>query len=215
MHAQVIIPALNHEHTLTQLIGDLPHPLVSRVIVVDAGSKDSTVMIARSTGARLVEIQGGSFGQACLAGLGDLGPEEIVAFLPGGYQYHPEELQRLAERVAEGSVDIAAASRTLGECEPGSWAWWQRLRVAADCLLIRLRFGTRFTDLSSFCVLRRELVTSLKLETCDTDFPLGLRLRALRAGSRIEEFPVRYRRAQRHPRGLPSFRGPRALRFPA
>lgn len=213
MHAQVIIPTLNHEHTVAQVIGDLPHPLVSRVIVVDTGSQDGTVKAARGAGAQVTEIKGGSFGRACLAGIRALGREDVVAFLPGGYQYHPEELQRLVQRIQDGSVDVTAGSRTLGECDRGSWAPWQRLRVAADCLLIRLLFRTRFTDLASFCAIRRDLVDKLKLAACEPDFPLALRLRALAAGSRIEEIPVRYRKAPRHPRGLASFRGAAGASF--
>ena len=213
MDIAAIIPALNHEHTLSQVIGDLPHPLVSRVIVVDAGSQDGTLKAAHSAGARVVEAKGASFGQACLAGLAEVGREGAVALLPGGYQYHPEELQRLVHRIEDGTVDAAAGSRALGECDPGSWGWGQRLRVRANCLLIRMLFGARFTDLSSFCAFRRDLVETLKLSTCEPDFVLALRLRIVLGGSRIEEIPVRYRRVPRHPRGLASFRGAAGASF--
>jgi len=52
----LIIPTLNEEHHLSRLLTDvIDHPLISQIIVVDGGSTDDTVSVAKSFGVELYE----------------------------------------------------------------------------------------------------------------------------------------------------------------
>ena len=62
----VIIPALNEELAITEVISAIPN-WVDDLIVVDNGSTDSTAMVARSKGARVVFEPRRGYGSACLA----------------------------------------------------------------------------------------------------------------------------------------------------
>jgi glycosyltransferase involved in cell wall biosynthesis len=66
----VLIPALNEEAGLANVLGALP--AVAAVIVVDNGSTDRTAEVARAAGALVVSEPRRGYGSACLAGLAAL-----------------------------------------------------------------------------------------------------------------------------------------------
>ena len=51
MAVTVIIPALNEEESIGQVLSEIPTSVVDEVIVVDGGSTDRTVAIAQASGA--------------------------------------------------------------------------------------------------------------------------------------------------------------------
>src|ERR1700719_3614335 len=62
----VLIPTLNEEKSIGDLIARIPRDLVSRIIVADGGSRDATIDCARSAGADVIAV-GSGYGRACLA----------------------------------------------------------------------------------------------------------------------------------------------------
>ncbi len=54
MSVCVIIPALNEEETIADVVGDVPREIAGEIIVVDNGSDDRTAERAREAGARVV-----------------------------------------------------------------------------------------------------------------------------------------------------------------
>ena len=53
----------------------------AEVLVVDNGSTDRTVEVARQGGARVVSEPERGYGAACLRGLAELGPHDVIVFL--------------------------------------------------------------------------------------------------------------------------------------
>ena len=104
----VIIPALNEESSLGQVLRDLP--AVSRVIVVDNGSTDATARVAVENGAHVIRESQRGYGAACLAGLGELaqlvksGQQscEVVAFVDADYSDHVHLLPELIDPIESG-----------------------------------------------------------------------------------------------------------------
>jgi cellulose synthase/poly-beta-1,6-N-acetylglucosamine synthase-like glycosyltransferase len=74
----LLIPALNEAETIGRVLAQIPSGLFSQVIVVDNGSEDGTVKVARAAGACVVGEPRRGYGRACLAGLDQL-HSEIVA----------------------------------------------------------------------------------------------------------------------------------------
>ena len=52
----LVIPALNEEQAIAQVLDGLPPGLFARVVVVDNGSTDATAAVARSHGAEVVSL---------------------------------------------------------------------------------------------------------------------------------------------------------------
>jgi cellulose synthase/poly-beta-1,6-N-acetylglucosamine synthase-like glycosyltransferase len=59
----IIIPTLNEEASIGEVVRTLPFDLVGRVIVADGGSTDGTAERARATGADMVDA-GRGYGRA-------------------------------------------------------------------------------------------------------------------------------------------------------
>jgi len=82
----VIIPALNEEESIGQVLNDIPGEIVEEVIVVDNGSSDNTVTVSKGLGANVILEPLKGYGAACLKGISILKQDtDIVVFLDADY----------------------------------------------------------------------------------------------------------------------------------
>jgi glycosyltransferase involved in cell wall biosynthesis len=190
----VLIPALNEEQAIAQVLAAIPPGLAREVVVVDNGSTDRTAQVARSLGARVVGEPRRGYGQACQSGLAALGPVEIVVFLDGDFSDFPEDMPALLEPILRGEADLVIGSRVLGAREAGALLPQQRLGNALATWMIRLLFGVRYTDLGPFRAIRAEALHRLGMQDRDYGWTAEMQVKAARAGLRVAEVPVRYRR---------------------
>lgn len=190
----LIIPALNEEEALSKVLDELPRSLFARVVVVDNGSMDATVAVARRGGAEVVEERRRGYGQACLAGLARLGPDtDIVVFMDADGSDVPSEAARLIEPIHRGEADLVIGSRALGGAEPGSLRWAQRWGNRLAVRLIRLLYGFRYTDLGPFRAIRWQSLQGLAMRDTNFGWTVEMQVKALQRGLQVEERPVSYR----------------------
>jgi glycosyltransferase involved in cell wall biosynthesis len=190
----VIIPALNEEAAIAQVVADLPLSQVRRVIVVDNGSTDQTARLAAGAGAEVVLEPRRGYGQACLSGLAALHEPDVIVFLDGDHSDYPEALPEVAGPVIRGEADLVIGSRVLGEREPGALLPQQRLGNALATGLIRVITGVRFTDLGPFRAITYPALQALRMADRDYGWTVEMQIKAARAGLRSLEVPVNYRR---------------------
>lgn len=193
----VVIPALNEEASLPLVLADLPGSLLRQVVVGDNGSTDGTARVARAAGAVVVDAPRRGYGSACLAALDHLrrtGPPDIVVFVDADYSDHPEELPRLVEPILAGEADVVIGSRVLGKREPGALLPQARAGNLVACLMIRLLYGHRYTDLGPFRAARWEALERVGMSDPNFGWTAELQVKALRHGLRVTEVPVSYRR---------------------
>jgi glycosyltransferase involved in cell wall biosynthesis len=193
----VVIPALNEEASLPLVLADLPRPPVRRVVVADNGSMDGTARVASEGGAEVVAAPRRGYGSACLAGLDHLrrtGPPGIVVFVDADYSDHPEELPLLIAPILAGEADLVIGSRVLGNRERGALLPQARAGNLVACLLIRLLYGQRFTDLGPFRAVRWQTLESLQMADPDFGWTAEMQVKAARRKVRCAEVPVSYRR---------------------
>ncbi|MBM3497966.1 MAG: glycosyltransferase family 2 protein [Armatimonadetes bacterium] len=193
MEVAVIIPALNEEQAIGQVLAEVPRDLVCDVIVVDNGSTDGTAAAARAAGARVVAEARRGYGSACLRGIAELRDPDVVVFLDGDHSDCPEELPALLQPIAEDRADLVIGSRTLGRREARSLTPQQLLGNRFACFLFRLIYRRRFTDLGPFRAIRRTSLLGLGMVDPDFGWTIEMQIKAVRAGLRVVEVPVRYR----------------------
>ena len=193
----VVIPAFNEEASLPLVLGDLESVAPRRVVVVDNNSSDRTAEVARARGATVVHEARPGYGSACLAGLAHLrenDPPAIVAFLDADYSDHPTELPRVVEPIVAGEAQMVIGSRVLGQREPGALLPQARAGNLVACLLIRLLYGHRYTDLGPFRAVEWRALERLGMRDRDFGWTAEMQVKALNEGLTVVEVPVSYRR---------------------
>jgi glycosyltransferase involved in cell wall biosynthesis len=188
----VIIPALNEEAAIGQVIAAIPG-WVDEVLVVDNGSTDATAAVAREQKARVIWEPQRGYGTACLAGINALNTPDIVVFLDGDFSDYPEEMERLVDPLVENKVDLVIGSRVLGQRQPGSLTLQARFGNWLACLLIRLTWHVTYSDLGPFRAIRFPALRLLNMEDRDYGWTVEMQIKAAACHLRILEVPVSYR----------------------
>jgi glycosyltransferase involved in cell wall biosynthesis len=189
----VIIPTRNEALALPSVLPAIP-PWVAEVIVVDNASTDGTPELARRLGARVVSEPRRGYGRACFAGIAALSPDvDTVLFMDGDASDRPEDMLRLLAPIAAGEAELVIGARTLG-VETGALTPQQRFGNALACLLIRLIWGARYTDLGPFRAIRRTSLVQLGMRDETWGWTVEMQVRAARLGLLVQELPVGYRR---------------------
>jgi glycosyltransferase involved in cell wall biosynthesis len=189
----VVIPTLDEAASIAQVVRRIPRPLVSRVIVADGGSRDTTVAQATSAGAEVVDA-GRGYGRACLAGTIAAEDVGIVAFMDGDGADDPQNIGALVEPIRAGRYDFVIGSRARGDREPGSIAWHQLAAGRLAGWAMWLLYGVRYSDMCALRAIRRDALLGLDMRELTYGWNIEMQMRAARAGLRILEIPVDYRR---------------------
>jgi glycosyltransferase involved in cell wall biosynthesis len=190
----VVIPALNEEEPIGDVVRAIPRAVVDEVLVVDNGSTDATAERARTAGARVVSEPRRGYGRACQAGIAAVAADcEIIAFLDGDGSDCPELLPLLIEPILAGKQDFVIGSRIRGRREPGSMNPAQLIAGRLAGLLLRHLYGVRYSDMCPFRAIRRDALQRLGMAEETYGWNLEMQMRAAKANLRILELPVDHR----------------------
>ena len=193
MRVAVVIPTLNEEAAIGGAIGSLPRAVVDRVIVADGGSRDATVARARDAGAEVIAA-GRGYGRACLAGAQAASDADIVVFMDGDGADDPASIAALTAPIGDDRFDFVIASRARGVREPGSIGAHQLAAGWLAGIGTWALYGVRYTDMCAFRAIRRDRLLALDMREMTYGWNIEMQMRAARAGLRILEIPVPYRR---------------------
>ncbi len=119
MSVAAVIPAYNEERTIAGVVGVVQRvDLVNEVLVVSDGSTDRTALVARASGARVLELERNvGKGGALAMGLAST-RADVLLFLDGDLiGLTPEHVRRLLEPVLDGThamtVGVFAGGRAF------------------------------------------------------------------------------------------------------
>jgi glycosyltransferase involved in cell wall biosynthesis len=184
-----IIPALNEELAIDDVVSAIPSALVTGIIVVDNGSTDRTAERARAAGARVIVEPLRGYGAACLAGARAAVVADVLVFLDGDRSDDPAEMSRVLAPIVEGRADLVIGSRVRGAA-PGALSPQQRLGNRLVTGAIRLLYGLRLSDLGPFRAVRAEVLRALDMQELTYGWPVEMIVKAVRKGYRVMEVPV-------------------------
>ncbi len=184
----VVLPVLDEAEALPWVLERMPPGF--RPVVVDNGSSDGSALIARSLGARVVAASITGFGYACHKGLAAT-TTEVVCFMDCDGSLDPRQLPVVAAPVESGGADLVLGSR---QPEPGAWPLHARIANRVIARRLNRSCGLGLTDLGPMRSARRQPLLDLAVSDRRSGWPLEMVVLAARAGWRITESPVTYRR---------------------
>jgi glycosyltransferase involved in cell wall biosynthesis len=192
LSVSVIIPALNEEESIAQVLAEVPARSVDEILVVDGGSTDHTVAIAQEAGARVIHEPRRGYGRACATGLAGA-QGEIVVFVDGDGADDPAQIPELLAPVLGGRAEMALGSRLAGQVAAGAMPAHQRFGNWLSAGLIRLLYGLPLTDLSPFRAVVRRSLLDLDMREMTYGWPTEMIVKAAQRHWRVVELPARYR----------------------
>jgi dolichol-phosphate mannosyltransferase len=200
--AVVCLPTYNERGNLERMVAALADKGVS-VLVIDDNSPDGTGRLADELAARnghvqvLHRAQKEGLGPAYLAGFRRVleDPDAaLVLEMDADFSHDPSDVPRLIE--AARDADLVLGSRYVEGGSVGSWGLIRRFISAGGSLYARVLLGVPVRDLTGgFKCFRREVLEALDLDAIDSRgyaFQIETTYRALRAGFRVVEVPIRF-----------------------
>jgi glycosyltransferase involved in cell wall biosynthesis len=193
----VQIPCFNEEGTLPQTVADIPRRIdgiaAVEILVIDDGSTDRTVEVARAVGVDHVVRHHANRGlarsfrtglDACLR----LGADVIVN-TDGDNQYAGADIPRLIRPILEGRADIV-----IGDRQPGRIAHFSPLKRRLQALgswVVRQLSATNVPDaVSGFRAISREAALQLNILS-GFSYTIEMLIQAGRRRMAIASVPVK------------------------
>jgi glycosyltransferase involved in cell wall biosynthesis len=214
----VVMPCLDEEGSVGQCVGRArkwieQSGLRGEVIVVDNGSTDRSVELAKRAGARVEREDARGYGRAIMRGLADArGRIVVMGDADGTYDF--SDLSPLIAQLDAGA-DIVIGNRFAGGVAPGAMPFLHRyVGTPINNALLRAFFGVRVGDShSGLRAFRRDILGSLRLSEAGFELTAEMIIQAARAGYRIAEVPARYGARQGQSKLSTVREGWRFLRF--
>lgn len=197
----VVMPAYNAGRTLRMTYEELPKETVNLVILVDDGSTDRTIEIARELNLEIF-IHNRNYGyganqKTCYAEALKADADIVVMVHPD-YQYDPTLLPKLVDPIRKGDADLVLGSRLLsGSALRQGMPWWKFVGNRILTQLENLVFGLSLSELhTGYRAFRREVLETVNYAMNSDGFIFDQEIiaQAVAAQFRIAEIavPVRY-----------------------
>jgi glycosyltransferase involved in cell wall biosynthesis len=193
----VVMPAYNAGRTLRLTYEELPKDAVTLVILVDDGSTDATLEVARGLDLQIyVHNRNYGYGanqKTCYAEALKAGADVVVMVHPD-YQYDPTLVPKIVAPIVADEADLVLGSRIKsGDALAHGMPWW---KYAGNRLLTWLENAVFDLDLSEYHTgyraFRREVLETVNYPLNSDGFVFDQEIigQVVAAGFRIAEIPV-------------------------
>jgi glycosyltransferase involved in cell wall biosynthesis len=191
------MPAYNAGRTLQMTYMELPHEHVDTVILVDDGSSDDTIAIARELNLKIfMHTRNYGYGanqKTCYAEALRAGADVVVMVHPD-YQYDPRLLPELVKPLETGEADVVLGSRLKsGSAWRDGMPWWKYISNRFLTGVENLVFGLEMSEYhTGYRAYRRDVLEKVNFAFNSDKFIFDQEIIAqiVQAGFRITEVPV-------------------------
>lgn len=174
----VVVPCLDEEEGIRRVIGDAPE-WVDQIIVVDNGSTDRTVEVARELAALVVIEDLRGYGRAYMRGFSQA-ETDLICCLDGDHSYPIGDLGRLIDVFLHYQVDFLSACRfPILDQESMSFKHWVGNKVLS--FIMALLFHVPIEDSQSgMWVFNRSILSKIKLTSTGMPFSEEIKIEVIR-----------------------------------
>ncbi len=189
------MPCLNELQTLAACIGKARTAiealgLSGEVVVADNGSTDGSQDLARSLGARVVDVPVRGYGAALIWGIWEARGRYIVMG-DADDSYDFREAVGLVERLTEG-FDLVVGTRLKGRIMPGAMPWKNRyLGTPVLTAIVNTVYRCQFSDVNcGMRALKKTAFEAMDLESSGMEFASEMLVKAAILGLKTSEVPI-------------------------
>jgi glycosyltransferase involved in cell wall biosynthesis len=197
----VVMPAYNAGRTLRLTYEELPKDTVNTVILVDDGSTDATLDVARDLGLE-VFVHNRNYGyganqKTCYAEALRAGADVVVMVHPD-YQYDPTLVPQIIAPILKNRADVVLGSRLKeGSALAQGMPWWKFVANRFLTWLENRAFGLQLSEYhTGYRAFHREVLETVNFLLDSDGFVFDQEIigQVVAAGFRIEEIavPTRY-----------------------
>lgn len=202
MKLSIIIPAYNEERTILTILDKVAKSKISidkEIIVVNDGSKDSTVYLVRdfikknkNLDVKLFEKTNGGKGSAVRHGVKN-STGEIILIQDADLEYDPNDYESLINPIINGECKVVYGSRRLKKDNKKHSAVSFYLGGMLVTFITNLLYGSRLTDEPTcYKVFQAENLKRFELKGNKFDWEPEITGKMLRKGIKIKEVPISY-----------------------
>ena len=193
-----VMPAYNAERTLAATVADFPVGSVDEVLLVDDGSTDNTVGVARDMGLTVIQHEKntgyGGNQKSCYRYALDHGADIVVMIHPD-YQYDSRVIPHAVGIIELGICDVVLGSRIRSRREAldCKMPWWKYINNRLLTAFENVAMGQNLGDFhSGFRVYRRAVLEKIPFERNSDDFVFDTQFlaQAVHFGFRLGDIPV-------------------------
>ena len=192
------MPAYNAERTLGRTFHDIPEALRQQVLLVDDGSTDRTVEVARSLGLDIIQhVHNSGYGanqKTCYRAALERDARVVVMLHPD-FQYDARVVELMAELIYLGTVDFVLGNRirTRSEALSGGMPRWKYFLNRGSTFVENLVLGQTIGDFhSGLRAYSRDMLLTIPFQHNSDDFSFDQEMivQAVSFGFRIGDIPV-------------------------
>ncbi|HSX09014.1 MAG TPA: glycosyltransferase family 2 protein [Candidatus Saccharimonadales bacterium] len=194
----VVIPALNEELGIGAVLAEIPITDFKKmgysveVLVIDNGSSDDTVRIARTHNATVIIQPIRGYGNAYKAGFANASGD-IIAAGDADLTYPFSVLPEIIKRMEDENIDFINTDR-LSNLSSGVMSISHQFGNWVFTTLLKLLFDLPFNDSQSgMWVFKRKIWKKLQVKSSGMAFSQELKIEAFVKGFKCAEVPIQYR----------------------
>lgn len=198
----IVVPCYNEQETLARcvraILGIAGPDLRVEIIIVDDGSTDNSLTVARSLEKEHPEIKvlaqsvnqgkGAALAKGFIHATGD-----YVVVQDADLEYDPQDIRRLIVPLAENRADVVLGSRFLSGGAHRVLYFWHSLGNRFLTLLSNMFTDLNLTDMETcYKVFRREIIQGIEIQENRFGFEPEIVAKVARLRVRIFEMGVSY-----------------------
>jgi len=188
----VIVPTLNEEKNIAEVIRELKRTGFSDILVIDGNSRDRTISIAKKLGVNVIRQNGKGKGSALRQAFSHDGLSgDVVVVMDADGSMNPKEIFSFIEALENG-VDLVKGSRFMPGGHSEDMTFIRRIGNGLFVLLTNFLCSTNYTDLCyGFAAFRRDAIAKLypHLQSRNFEIETEIFIKAKKLELKVMEVP--------------------------
>lgn len=187
----ILIPTLNEEATIVQLIKDFRSEGFENILVIDGHSSDNTRQFAEENGAKVIVQEGKGKGQAVQEAF-QLIEEPYTVMIDGDGTYLASDVHAVLQPILDGRADHTLGNR-MANFEPDAFT---KLNLAGNRILNKLfgfAYGIFLEDiLTGYRGFTRHVIKNLSLTEMGFEIETEITVESVKHEMKVEVVPITY-----------------------